>query len=386
MMLRKCLAVLVLVCLALPLAAQDLPPLSELPQGEWTKIAVPGQKCLYGSDYSFFVRPASEPTDNLMIYFQGGGACWDGLTCAARGQFASAYEVRDSAEQNGLLDFSNEANPVRDYNTVYVPYCSGDIHTGNVGEVTLEIAEAMQPMAQAMGITENSVTVNFDGFDNASAVLAWVYENYAEPKQVFVTGCSAGGYGAINHAAYIMNNYAGTRVVMLADASNGVTPPGWNGLASWNTLGNLPDFIPALADVTPEQYSATYHIRAMARFFPDNVFAEYNTFLDQVQVGFYAFMTGRQVNAENFAQIAPEWSKELLENVKSLEVTVPNYHNYLAGGLVHCITGAPIAYEYEVQGVKFTDWVQSLLDGTVRRSPTCDVSAGECTQSPATGG
>jgi hypothetical protein len=373
---------MVLLCLAVtPVFAQEQPALADLPSGEWSEIALGEEyKCLYDTPYSFFVRPASQPTDELMVYFEGGGACWDAFTCGAVGQFASQYEVNDAESlpmSQGLLDFGNEENPVKDYNTVFVPYCSGDVHSGSSTQtftLPTELATA----------DKTEITVEFNGFNNASGVLEWVYGNYTEPEQVFVTGCSAGGYGAIFHSANIMNNYTDTRVVMLADASSGVTPKAWEGLVTWNTFDGMPEFIESLATVTREKYSTAYHIQQMAKTFPNNTFAEYNTFLDQVQVGFYAFQTGRVVDASNFAQIAPEWSKGLIENTARLDVTSPNYHWYMAGGTVHCITPLPEAYTYSVQGVRFVDWVGSLLDGSVSKNPQCDISAGKCLAAPAT--
>jgi hypothetical protein len=54
----------------------------------------------------------------------------------------------------------------------------------------------------------------------------------------------------------------------------------------------------------------------------------------------------------------------------------------MPGGPVHCITNQDITYTYTVQGVRFVDWVRSLLDGTVRVSPMCDPGTGECLTSP----
>jgi hypothetical protein len=361
------------------IAQEELPALTDMPSGEWTQVPLGEEyRCLYDTPYSFFVRPASEPTDNLMIYFEGGGACWDGFTCASRGQFASSFEVVDGEANNyteGVFNYANEANPVGDYNTVFLPYCSGDVHTGNKEGVTL-------PIPSGMGITETEITVNFDGFDLAQGALEWVYENYTDPNQILVTGCSAGGYGAVHHAPFVMNQYADTRVVMLADASNGVTPITWDGLITWGSLETLPPFIDSLNGISREDYSTTVNIRDAARTFPNNTFAEFNNFIDAVQIGFYGLLGGTQVTEENFGEVAGEWSIEMLENISQLDVAVPNYYSYTAGGLNHCITGSNLAYEYNVQGVQFMDWLQSLLDDTATRSPICDISTGQCLQDP----
>ncbi|HRF94738.1 MAG TPA: hypothetical protein PLZ51_06085, partial [Aggregatilineales bacterium] len=130
--------------------------------------------------YSFFVRPAPLPTSKLMIYFQGGGACWDGFTCGAIGQFASRYEVPDLAgvgeltNNVGFFDYENPENPVADYNAVFVPYCTGDVHGGD-SVVTFDVPK------EQLGVDFDEITVKFNGRKNSQAVLDWVYENFAEP-------------------------------------------------------------------------------------------------------------------------------------------------------------------------------------------------------------
>ncbi|MCL4255018.1 MAG: hypothetical protein KJ043_14735 [Anaerolineae bacterium] len=169
----------IIALFAIPALAQedtmpDMPAFADLPAGEWTQIATGGDTiCMYDTPYSFFVRPASEPTDKLMVYFEGGGACWDGFTCGAIGQFASQFEVGEEPPASfGMFDFENEANPVTDYNTVFVPYCTGDIHGGDE-VVTFDVPK------EQLGVDFDEITVHFNGRKNSQAVLDWVYDNFA---------------------------------------------------------------------------------------------------------------------------------------------------------------------------------------------------------------
>src|SRR4029453_5558698 len=45
----------------------------------WDKVELPGTVCGNGSQYKFFVRRTGSP--NLLLFFEGGGACWDYDTC-----------------------------------------------------------------------------------------------------------------------------------------------------------------------------------------------------------------------------------------------------------------------------------------------------------------
>ncbi|MGB1287608.1 MAG: pectin acetylesterase-family hydrolase [Aggregatilineales bacterium] len=368
------LLMLLFVVMLIPATAQDDMDMSfgDMAVGEWTQVAVETGVCLYDTDYSFFVRPAETETSKLMVYFQGGGACWDTMTCSAVGQFASQYDVTaDEMDfyQSGFFDYANEANPVADYNAVFVPYCSGDIHGGDA-EATYDIPDE-----------DDDLTVQFRGVDNAFAVLDWVFANFTAPEQVFVTGCSAGGYGAATHAPFIMQNYADVPAVLLSDSSNGVLVPEWDGRETWNISASNPEFIESL-DALGNDTETTLTFVETAKAFPDNTFAQYNTFLDNVQVGFYGLLGGTFVTEENFAEVATGWSTGLLTNLGTIAASADNFRSYTAGGLQHCIVNQPEFYDTTVEDVSLSDWVAGLLSADVPASISCDVAGGGCFTSP----
>lgn len=371
------LVTLVFALLLIPSAAQEQATFDSLVLGEWEQIVVEDGVCLYGDEYSFFVRPAETPTAKLMIYFQGGGACWDAFTCASVGQFASQYDVSStetSFYQAGYFDFDNPNNPVSDYNMVFLPYCTGDIYSGD-NVVTYAVPEAVESDAEEL-------TINYNGFDNAQAVLDWVYANFAAPEQVFVTGCSAGGYGATTHAPFIMQNYADVPVVHLADSATGVNRLDWEGLLTWNLYENLPAFVEDMAGVEHGEFSTSLQFTTTSAAFPDNIMAQYNTFLDGVQVGFYGLTAlGTPVDETNFLQVAEQWTPAMLGNVRGIEGEVDNFAYYTAGGAEHCIVNRDIFYDYEVDGVVFRDWVASLLGGDTS-DISCNAATGACLQAP----
>lgn len=388
---KKVLALLLvtLIGLALPVWGVDaqedeeMPAFSDLDPGEWTMIKPGGEtKCLYGDEYAFFARPAATESDKLMIYFQGGGACWDGMTCAARGMFASQFDVTEdemASQTFGVFDFENEANPVSDYNMVFVPYCSGDVFLGDT-EQTFELSAEVQAM---LGVELESITVYFNGNKNAQAVLDWVYANFEAPFTIFVTGSSAGGYGATRHAPDVMTHYADVKVVQLADAANGVIPAEWPGFDTWNAYAPIPEYM-GLSELAPETYATAYQL-ASATLFPNNTFAQYNTFLDGTQVGFYGVMTGRPVQSSDgavdeavFTEVAGEWSPTMMFNLTKLLFGADNFASYVAGGTQHTILTRPEFYTYTVEDLTVSAWVAGLLAGEPQ-SVGCALATGECT-------
>src|SRR5690606_19774206 len=97
--------------------------------------------CSNGSQYKFFVNLA-EGSDDVLIMLEPGGACWDYESCSG------AAGIRGAANPNGISDdhmdlwgFTSPllrrqskigpTSPTANYNMVFVPYCTGDIHAGN---------------------------------------------------------------------------------------------------------------------------------------------------------------------------------------------------------------------------------------------------------------
>src|SRR5262249_7224863 len=106
--------------------------------------------CRDGSEAGFFVHTGS--ANKLLIYLEGGGACSNDHFCAYNPSnvnqslsgdgstvIGSAFGVAATRQQpgvytggvpSGIFDFANTGNPVKDWNQVYVPYCTGDVHAG----------------------------------------------------------------------------------------------------------------------------------------------------------------------------------------------------------------------------------------------------------------
>ncbi|MEO0813255.1 MAG: pectin acetylesterase-family hydrolase, partial [Myxococcota bacterium] len=119
--------------------------------GEWVKYEPEGATCSDGSPWSFYVE-FSPNSENVIVYFMGGGGCWDYESCvggSARGatnlnrplpddyannhtRFAvGASELSVSVNQvYPLLNRDPSVTPMADWNKVFVPYCTGDTYAG----------------------------------------------------------------------------------------------------------------------------------------------------------------------------------------------------------------------------------------------------------------
>jgi len=320
------------------------PALADLPPG-WTQIYPGGDTaCAFGSPFAYWVRPGA--SSKLLVYLAGGGGCWNADTCRDTGQefngyFDTAVTPSDTpAALHGILDLSHPENPFADYTMVYIPSCNGDVFWGD----TVHTFES----------DTGAVTVNFKGFVNAAAALEWAYANVPRPASVFVTGCSAGSGGSILHAPYVIEHYPGVPVYQLGDSlaliSDGPVQLG----AEWGVGDTFPNWIPGLATLTDLPWTTDHLYAAIAGYYPDHVFAQYNTSRDNVQV-FYTFPTG---NGD-----ATRWARLLDEHLARIQSAAPNFRSFTAGGDLHCILSRREFYSYAVDGARLRDWVAALANG-----------------------
>jgi hypothetical protein len=158
---------------------------------EWIKIELPDTYCSNGSQYKFFVN-WHEGADDLVVIFEPGGACWDYESCSG------ALGILGAANPNGIPDTHMETwaihsplvrrdsaqNPMRDWNLVFVPYCTGDVHTGS-RTTSYESPDGTEQL-----------TYRHVGHDNMLLVSEWLGWQFQDTDKMYAGGCSAGGVGS----------------------------------------------------------------------------------------------------------------------------------------------------------------------------------------------
>ena len=313
--------------------------------------------CSDGSPYRFFVRPGQP--ERLLVYFQGGGACWNGMTCDP--DLDPSYTINtdgtDPDRANGIFDFENPENPFAGYSAVYAPYCTGDVHLGN--RVTTYEAPAVEEH------DPHDVTVRHNGMTNASAVLDWIYSRFFLPSAVFVTGSSAGSIPSPYFSMLIAGHYESAAISQLGDGSSGyrrelmmVAPE-----EMWGTLDEL-SYLPEFADMPVGEFTFESLYVAAARRYPEIAFAAFDHAEDDVQKQFLALAGHRTGSLLDL----------IVANQNDIRSAVPNFRSYIGGGDVHTILQRPEFYSQHVDGVRIRDWVANLAN----REPIEDVQCRVC--------
>lgn len=234
-----------------------------VPEGEWTWVPVEGSQCARGSTAGFGIN-LSTASDDLLIFLQGGGACWNAGTCApslaqfgpvcgygnlcvydnAGGTQPTATHVNETdpfpADGGGAfpgelaqlqsvraLDRADPANPFRDATFVYVPYCTGDLHSGQVTR--------SYPFQASLGGPTTQVDIHFSGGTNMGLFLERLHAALPGTKRIWLTGSSAGGYGATLNLERARQAFSSAQVHVLADSSPFVETARWDAWRqAWN--------------------------------------------------------------------------------------------------------------------------------------------------------
>jgi hypothetical protein len=180
-----------------------------------------GPMCLRGAPFRSFTRSGTR--EELLIYLQGGGACWSELCIAFE-------EAGDSIPAAGILDPNLAANPVADWNLGYVPYCDGSLFVGDA-----EVDED----------GDGEIDRTHRGLANLSAALEAIHAEFPDPPQIVLSGISAGAYGTILAGALARSVWPDVPIDVVADGGVGLGRPGVEGfitgiLGEWDILSLIP--------------------------------------------------------------------------------------------------------------------------------------------------
>lgn len=344
-----------------------------------------GAVCGNGSQYKFFVNRVPN-TRNTIVYMEGGGACWDYASCSGQG-------ARGARNPNGIPDdymsllnpgsslvspFVVRAHPwsfvkTQNWNMIYVPYCTGDVYSGD------KVAVYTDPAGQGAPLVWYH-----NGTRNTRAVVAWMKNRLPRPTQMLSTGCSAGGIGSLNNYAHVRRDLAPTRGFLIDDSGPAFSVPANSDPAQYPSKslhaqirsawgldeGPLPylkselpaydvtdlgSVYPALSAKLPADRLGHTH------FWQDLVYSAYS------YDGFLPDVTNAPDDATKEALLHAKWGVETARLNQTLQA-LPNFGGYFPQfrALVdsHCSTIVDFAYsDVQERSLELSDFIDSVLDG-----------------------
>jgi hypothetical protein len=248
----------------------------------WQKVALPGTKCGNGSQYKFFMRKTSSP--NLLFFFEGGGACWDYDTCSGRAgvlgaanpngiaddymtQFTAKYvSPLVNGADPGIPGRSRTDLPTKDWNIVYMPYCTGDVHIGNRQTTYTDTTGGQPPL-----------TWNHAGYTNTTAAISYAHAQIPSVNKLLVTGFSAGGTATAAGYYFVRNGINPTRGYYLDDSG------------------------PVFPAPNASSWSRSLHTKIRASWGLDSVFSQLPSTFDQNDMGSINRMVALQFPSDQIA-------------------------------------------------------------------------------------
>ncbi|APR80141.1 Hypothetical protein A7982_05488 [Minicystis rosea] len=327
------------------------PPL-DAPEGQWTWMPVSGAVCRDGSPAGIGVRlhPGSK---KVVIYLEGGGACFNGTTCAI--SLASFGKIAfdgwaATVGQTGIFNDTHGDNPVKGWNAIYVPYCSGDVHAGDATDVDV----AGGPQNQ-----------DFVGYRNMGAYLGRIVPTFPDVTQVLLTGISAGGFGAAFNYDRVASAFCPTPVTLVDDsgppmADDYLAPclqKQWRGL--WNLPGTLPSDCSACSE--PGGGGIVNYVPYLATKWPESYLGLISSTRDSVISTFYGF------GAASCTQVTPLSGAVYTAGLEDLRdhymAGSSQWGTYFIDSTQHTWLLGPGFFTTQVNGMKLTDWMRELLHG-----------------------
>jgi len=315
-------------------AAEDLATVQapgdpfDTPKGQWTWVDVPESYCNDGSHTGVGVRRTD--SKNVVIYLMGGGACWDYDTCVRDPKASLGPVGKDqfvlTAALLGTAELFNRTL-LRDWNAVFVPYCTGDVHGGD-NVVTYKDGA-------------DSKTFHHKGRANMVAFLKRIAATWPDAAKVVVSGSSAGGYGAAMNFDLVRRHLPRARGYLVDDCG---PPLVGDDIArplreAWSRQWKLDRTLAEVCQTCGDDLAAL--IPAVAGRYPTD------------RLALLAFTEDRVIRSY-FMQTAQEFEAKLGRLAKELD-KLPNFRYFFIRSTDHVMLFEP--GKYTAQGVKLTDWL-----------------------------
>ncbi len=307
-----------------------------------------GPICIAGTDYSVFTRQGNP--SRLLIFEQGGGACWqDFYNCNV---LAEAQEP--PAPRVGIWDFDSKDNPFADYSIVYMPYCDGSVFTGD--------NDVFDPAWQAyiegeLGLPPGAgPIIRFHrGVRNQSAGMDLAREMFPNASRITVAGSSAGGVGAAAFAPFLVRALYDNQVKLTVFNDAGPVTANLNStgdIAARAADWQFGQFYPASCTACNDMGQSTEIIRW--RLDNDTTIREafYETDADLTNRFFLDFL----FDPVGFRNL-------IVTEHGSLNADHPNrYKQFIvAGDESHTALQSPLFYSQDANGVLLNEWTDDFL-------------------------
>ncbi len=292
-------------------------------------------RCFNGNQYMVSIH-RGDPK-KVMLYLEGGGACWDYNTCY---NASLAKNYANPAHPGGFLDTTNAGNPFSDYSIVYASYCDGSVWSGDNDVTFTDTA------------TGTTATTYFHGLANLSAAITLMKQNFINPDKILVSGSSAGGYGTFMGYFVTRTQYPFTTLQVINDSGVGLFNPKQAQLfQTILQVWNIKEIIPPDCPKCDQQM--TYLADWALNRDPNENFGFFSYYTDAIIGGVFL-----QMNGTDFKNL-------LLSVTNEIHNAHPgHFKRYFINGSSHTILELPTYYSTQINGAYFSQWTADIMTDT----------------------
>ncbi len=328
----------------------------------WYKVRLSEAR---SSDNSAFFAYFKKGTVNkTVVYFAGGGASWNEHTAKNPTTLYRMYRKKETyyspyvrfyleALFDGLTAENDPRNPFNDWNYIYFPYSTGDLHIGNNDF--------------PYTVNGHKKILRHHGAENVRAALKAAPKTFFDADRVLITGDSAGGFGALAWTADLIPYFPSCpRFTLLADGAQ--TASGlWDTVLRevWKTDNRLFKYLSGDGQFVRDcflQLNKTYGDRVTCL----HAVSPYDVILTR----FESDMNGNgfsddKAALEHFHTCLSDAVRTMTEKIPSYRVYVYNHgKNEKTGATGHTILREPAhLYGDKTDGFSVSDWVKTAAQG-----------------------
>ncbi len=310
----------------------------------WTWVPFDDAFCMDGSTTGIGINPNPD-SSKLLIFLEGGGACFDGISClgVANADGYGADELASAttgALARGITNRDDAENPFADWSYVYVPYCSGDAHSGT----------------------------NTEGFDGRMQVGHTNYLSFIERiaatfagsvDQVVLGGRSAGGLGTIVNYPITASAFGCTRVDMVNDSGALLSDTYLRPCLQQTTREMWGIAVPSECErcACDDGGGLVNAIPYLARRYPDANFGLMSYTADGTFRQFFSY--GYSAGCNLPTTMPPEDYEAGLLELRELMTDEANFRTFYVSGDAHTFTFRDLDSS-STDGVILADWLEQL--------------------------
>jgi hypothetical protein len=328
----------------------------DAPADQWTWVPFAGARCRDGSSTGIGIRLHPGAT-GLVVYFEGGGACFHDVSCLVNDVLQSFGATQFSAwaaatGAAGIFDPARDDNPLRGWSFVYVPYCTGDVHAGSRDHVDVPGGPTNQ---------------SFVGYRNVAEYLQRVVPTFKDVRHVVATGISAGGFGAAFNYDRLAQAFCGSRVTLVDDSG---PPMGDAYLAPclqrrWRELWNLDASLPADCKECrgADGGGIVNYVSYLTNKYPDADLGLVSADQDSIISLFFGYGANECAGLTGAsAGMSGAKFRQGLAELRDQYFSRPNLGSYIVPSVSHTFTTALTFYSTTVDGMTLPAWMNYLVN------------------------